>query len=177
MSTFLKVFVLFSLAYPVIQPFHSYQSSTSQCPYEISTTNCSFCMSACLSACQTQRNPTTTSWMSPALRTVLWRRSNGGRGLTSPASSSRSWRLPSRGIATLTWAPERRLQCGPTSLRHGSGWVHILYHVFSRTFNPNYVFIIASISGWSSSNWLKVCLLVRCSIWLEWKRQNMVKHK
>lgn len=76
-----------------------------------------------LSPVQTQRNPSRTSWMSPALRTVLSRRNRGGRGLISPASSSRSWKLPSRGTATLTWAPERRSQCGPTWRRHESGWV------------------------------------------------------
>lgn len=50
------------------------------------------------------------------------KRSRDGRGLTSPASSSRSSKPLSRGTATRTWAPERRSRCGPTSPRPGSGY-------------------------------------------------------
>jgi len=50
------------------------------------------------------------------------KRSRDGRGLTSPASSSRSSRPLSRGTATRTWAPGRRSRCGPTSPRRGSGY-------------------------------------------------------
>lgn len=50
------------------------------------------------------------------------KRNKDGRGLTSPASSCRSWKPLSRGTDTRTWAPERRSQCGPTSRRPGSGY-------------------------------------------------------
>lgn len=50
------------------------------------------------------------------------KRNKDGRGLTSPASSCRSWKRLSRGTDTRTWAPERRSQCGPTSRRPESGY-------------------------------------------------------
>ncbi len=116
---------------------------------------------------QTQRNPTRTRWMSPALTTALWRRSSGGRGLTSPASSSRSWKPPSRETATLTWAPERKSQCGPTSQRHGSGWVHARHRTL----------ITAADQRWAPAPWLKVFAPLnlssaRCGVGLEWKPTN-----
>lgn len=83
---------------------------------------------------QTLRNPSRPSWMSQVLKMALWRRSSGGKGLTSPASSSRSWKPPSRETATQTWAQEKRLLCGPTSLRLGSGWVHTHTHTHSRSY-------------------------------------------
>lgn len=62
---------------------------------------------------QRRRGAPSTGAMT-ATETTPRRRSSGGSGLTSPASSSRSWRPPSRGTATRTWAPGRRSQCGPT---------------------------------------------------------------
>lgn len=62
---------------------------------------------------QRRRGAPSTAAMT-ATETTPKRRSNGDSGLTSQASSSRSWRLPSRGTATRTWAPGRRSPCGPT---------------------------------------------------------------
>ena len=73
---------------------------------------------------QKKKEPWSTAAMMDR-RTTRRRRRRGGSGRTSRASSCRSSRPPSSGIATRTWARGRRSQCGQTSRRHECGWGNI----------------------------------------------------